>query len=262
MPYLFELGSSGQIIDQRLLLDIPTDSTGRIEKHRKPDFEAIAKVDQNSFIILGSGSKSPERDVCILVYLEDSLRIKSVDPGEFYHHLRSLDIMADRELNIEGAALKDGHLYLFNRKPNIIFDVDWKGFYAYLNGASWLPHLVAKEYTLPNIQGMEAGFSGAAVLSSDNKILFTASVENTDNAYDDGEILGSFIGMLDVTSGDLPDTFLYTLIPSSDKVLKVESVAIEKENGLHSADVILVTDEDNGHSHMIRGTYIFGRPKD
>jgi hypothetical protein len=260
MPDLFELGSSGHIIDQRLLLDIPTDSSGRIEKHLKPDFEAMAKIDEVSFIILGSGSKSPERDICIQIHMKDTLSVNTFDLGEFYRHLRSLDIMADRELNIEGAAIKNGHLYLFNRRPNIIFDVDWIELGDYLQGASALPVPEAKEFTLPDIRGIEAGFSGATILSSQKKLLFTASVENTENAYDDGAILGSFIGTLDVSSGYLPDTLSYVLIPSSKKALKVESVAVEKENGHHSADVIMVTDEDNGHSHMIKGTILFGHP--
>src|SRR3712207_8318455 len=46
----------------------------------------------------------------------------------------------------------------------------------------------------PEINGLKAGFSGASFF--EDKIFITASVENTNDAYLDGEVLGSFVGYI------------------------------------------------------------------
>lgn len=109
-----------------------------------------------------------------------------------------------------------------------------------------------KEYALPKINGVEAGFSGATILKNEPKIIFTASVEDTPNAYDDGAILGSFIGMFDISNNCLSENIDYCPVLNVDDNLKIESVTIiEEKSG--EAEIIMIADDDQGGSMLING---------
>ena len=99
---------------------------------------------------------------------------------------------------------------------------------------------------------MESGFSGATTLKNQPKIIFTSSVEDTSNAYDDGEILGSFIGIIDISNNAISNTFEYCEIPNIDINFKVESVTVSEEISLTmQTKLVLVTDNDLGNSTVI-----------
>ena len=76
------------------------------------------------------------------------------------------------------------------------------------------------------INGIESGFSGATIINDQSVIIFTSSVENTDNAYDDGEILGSFICTIDILDNKISNTDKSVIIPDIETPLKVESITI------------------------------------
>ena len=110
----------------------------------------------------------------------------------------------------------------------------------------------AKLFSLPEINGMCAGFSGATSLSNIPYFIFTAAVEDTPNAYDDGAILGSFIGIIELKNGDLADELLIKEIPNPGFPLKVESVIIDKIVSETQTDLILVTDNDGKPSEILK----------
>ncbi len=252
-PTLFVLNKNLEVIQKIALQDTNLVAGNRIPKPLKADYEALELIDENELVIFGSGSKSPQRDVFIRVLLGDEPKTETYIITEFYNYLKSLDIFSDSELNIEAVAYRDGILYLFNRTKNIVLSFPYDAFLKYIQGTSPLPSVQCMHFTLPNINGIEAGFSGAVALKHQSKILFTASVENTSNAYDDGAILGSFIGILDIT-GTLSDTVVgYCRIPDIKEKLKVESIAIENEQDDGKAQLILITDDDQGGSEIIKG---------
>ena len=76
-------------------------------------------------------------------------------------------------------------------------------------------------YQLPAINNIASGFSGGCIF--DDKVFFTASVENTPNAIDDGEVLGSYIGWMKQED-------LYN--KESGKVHEPEGVMLLEENGV------------------------------
>lgn len=179
------------------------------------------------------------------------LRLRN-DISEFYTRFRNLPILKGSELNIEGTAFYDGQLYLFNRRKNVLFKFDYQDFLKFLKGESSFPKLMFKEYALPKINGVEAGFSGATILKNEPKIIFTASVEDTPNAYDDGAILGSFIGMFDISNNCLSENIDYCPVLNVDDNLKIESVTIiEEKSG--EAEIIMIGDDDQGGSMLING---------
>lgn len=122
---------------------------------------------------------------------------------------------------------------------------------AHLSGEVEFPEVGITQFILPKIGGLEAGFSGAATLKKEEKIIFTASVENTDNSYDDGEILGSIIGVIDISNSKVSESFVYCAIPNSGANLKVESVTIDEEISSGETKVVLITDDDQGNSILL-----------
>ncbi len=83
-------------------------------------------------------------------------------------------------------------------------------------------------------------------------VLLTASVENTPNAYDDGEVLGSFIGMFTMEDEKINPSGSWVRIENLNSPLKIESVTIDKKNREGDLDIILVSDSDGGRSQLLK----------
>ncbi|WP_405325980.1 DUF6929 family protein [Leeuwenhoekiella sp. LLG6367-2.1] len=252
-PFLFSLNSDFEITSKTPLVeDFTFLENGRIPKSEKPDFEALERIDKHEMVVFGSGSKSPQRDVFIRILLKDPLLIENYDSSDFYTNLKNLPLFKDSELNIEAAAFYNNQIFLFNRNKNLILEFDYKELVTHLQGKTAFPQPKIREYSLPRIKGIEAGFSGATALKNESKIIFTASVEDTDNAYDDGEILGSFIGVIDISHNNSSESFVYCKIPNQGAHLKVESVSVEEEISSGKAKVVLITDDDKGNSIILK----------
>lgn len=254
-PFLFSLDQNFREVSRIKIFSEENLAGDRIAKIHKPDFEAMEKINDSEIAIFGSGSKSPKRDYFVRVLLTEEVEVKSQLITNFYNHLKNLHIFRDTELNIEAAAEYNGELFLFNRKKNLIISFNYKNFVAHIEENLAEPEIQIKEVKLPAIKVIEAGFSGATAFPDKPLLIFTASVEDTDNAYDDGEILGSLIGLLDMESGEL----LHDMLPihppdQNEKPLKVESVTIEKVVSENELELILTTDSDGGDSLAIRGT--------
>lgn len=256
-PYLFTLNKQFKVISKTAIVETYDDTTSRIIKPEKPDFETLEMIDKKELVVFGSGSKSPQRDLFIRILLEDPMIIERYNISDFYQKLKNLSIFSDSELNLEATAYHNNKIYLFNRKKNLIIRFDYQDLLAYLKGFIPFPEPVISEYSLPKIKGIEAGFSGATTLKNESTIIFTASVENTINAYDDGEILGSFIGSIDI-SNDIPvPNFDYCLIPNTLANFKVESVTVVEEISCGKTRVVLITDDDKGNSYILDGILLW-----
>lgn len=251
-PFLFSLDREFQVTSKTPLVQTPALSDGRIPKAEKPDLESLERIGQNEMVMFGSGSKSPQRDVFIHILLNDSIHIEKYEVSAFYKTLKSLPVFSNSELNIEATAFHNDQLFLFNRKKNLVIQLVYTDFLNFLNGKSDFPQLAIREYSLPRINGIEAGFSGATTLKHQSKIMFTASVEDTDNAYNDGDILGSFIGIIDISGKNISESFDFCQIPNDGGTQKVESVCIEKEISNTKTAVILITDDDKGNSVLLK----------
>jgi len=252
-PYLFVLDTTFELVEKIPLQDTTLLVGNRIPKPLKADYEALEMISESELVVFGSGSKSPQRDVFIRVLLTDTPTIETYNLTTFYHHLKGLEVFAGSELNIEAVAFNNEVLYLFNRNKNIVLSFIYNEFLSYLNGDSILPAIEARHITLPTIKGIEAGFSGAAILKNENKILFIASVEDTNNAYDDGEILGSLIGIIDIANRFSKGVLEHCVVPKMDKELKVESIIVVKETNADKAEIVLITDNDKGTSLILKG---------
>ena len=169
-------------------------SEENIAKKFKPDFEAITKH-QDSLYIFGSGS-TENRNVMVQVDAKTKKVIASNDLTNLYLAMQSFGEIKPEDFNLEGAIFNGESWFLFNRgngknNKNIVFTVDAKNLTNEFR-------ILSNKFKLPKIDGIRTSFTDAILV--EDKIYFLATAENTDSTYNDGEILGSIIGRIDVAT--------------------------------------------------------------
>lgn len=251
-PYLFHLDKNFELLSKTKIYSSEKLQENIIPKFYKPDFEAMEMISETEVLIFGSGSKSPERDVCMLIDIEKKTTYKKYDISSFYYYLRNLELMRGYELDIEGLAINDDMLFLFNRGRNIMFSFSLKDFKAYCKTGRKFPVPRTKLFSLPKINGLQASFSGATTFKEKPYFIFTAAVEDAPNAYEDGAILGSYIGVIGIKNGAISDKLIIQKIPDIGFPIKVESVIIDKVISETQTDLVLVTDNDGKPSEILR----------
>lgn len=251
-PYLFKIDKHFDLISKNLIYSSDNLQGSTIPKMDKPDFEAMELISETEILVFGSGSKSPERDVCVVVDIEKEIKYKEYDISLFYEYIRRMKVMDGYELDIEGLAMYGELLYLFNRGRNIIFRFPYNDFISYCKAGVDFPIPEVSIYSLPKINDLQAGFSGASTYGQKPYLIFTASVEDAPNAYDDGPVLGSFIGLIEINNGNLSDEIIIKKIPNPGFPLKVESVIVDKILSETESELILVTDNDGEPSEILR----------
>lgn len=171
-----------------------------IPKPQKHDLEAavIASVNgQPTLLAFGSGSLSPQRDQLLILPCSALETQRFIPLTGFYEHLRRTAGIPQEAFNIEAAVVANERLYLMNRGTNTVFHMSLENFLRWIEKQDTLPYVRYQQLNLPRIGKRPAGLSGACPLD-DDRILFCASVEDTDNWIDDGAVLGSFVGLLNV----------------------------------------------------------------
>jgi hypothetical protein len=161
---------------------------------------------------------------------------------------------AKNKINIEGAAFSDDKAFLLHRgnvSGNFIIEMDKASLIAFIkNETNTLPALKVYFFDLPKDKGVSAGFSGACILPEYSGLLFLASLENTDNAIDDGAVLGSYLGFISFEKMK-EGKFVAGLISEHGSPLqkKQEGISIKsiKDNKI---TVLSVCDNDDGSSDL------------
>lgn len=217
-------------------------------KEEKPDFEVLVSIPPSALhpygalLALGSGSKKNRHHGALidLGSQEELQQIDLINLEKFYALLRE-----DMEkINLEGAVIQGEDLLLFHRgnkknKVNAIIRLPFDEFYKSTvhsdkkSLASLKPRIQA--YELGAIANIPLCFTDATSLP-DGSILFTATAENTDDAYLDGTCLGSSIGIID-SQGVLAE-----IIPVN-KTVKIEGIEANVNAG--KVELLLVTDADD-----------------
>ncbi len=255
-PWLFKLDSNYTIVEKFQIASSDALINGQIAKKDKPDFEAMTLVvngNEDELLIFGSGSKSPLRDGLVRILIGKNHEVLHFSLSELYEVIRKKGGLGKKDLNIEAATADAKNLYLFNRGKNRIIILKLKKFLKYLNGKCICPEPKILKIKLPKIGKIKSGFSGATTSPDGKSLIFTASVENTSDWVDDGEILGSFVGVIPLRK--LLDQMVAKCIPivAVDKVLKikVESVSVSHVDALNGIHLLLVTDSDGKESELL-----------
>ncbi|WP_040398372.1 DUF6929 family protein [Cesiribacter andamanensis] len=263
-PYLYRLTADWELQERVLLFPAYEDSS-RIPKQAKPDLESLFTLGEGPSAVLyalGSGSLSPQRDVLLQIPLQAPGQFRQYSLTPFYNHLANRLHIGREQLNLEGALVLEEQLYLFNRGTNSLIRLSWSRFAEFLQGILPAEQLSLEIHPLqlPSIAGKLARISGACVWPGTSKILFTATVEDTENWIDDGDILGSFIGLLDSRQPeqDLTTSSWLLLDPSGNPLLeKLESLDVAGQKG-QTLELVAVADNDNGSSTLFALTLDFG----
>ncbi|MBS2033651.1 hypothetical protein JST97_01615 [bacterium] len=239
---------------------LPLDEHER--KKLKPDLESscLLQHEGKSFWLgLGSGStEQRNKGVCVSLSPEgEPQSTVEFDLSPLYGQLKK----SHPELNIEGTSpvLDHGRLRLAQRGngsavDNALIDLDLsQAFEAARNGLAWGPELIREErpLQLPSLSGSHGPvpltITDLSPLSG-GRCLFTAAAEDTSNPYEDGEVLGSCIGVLD-RDGAISD--LYQI----DKKVKLEGISGQEKDG--GVEALVVTDNDDPeHSATVYQTWL------
>lgn len=187
--YLYEYQTETAKLQRHPLAENAQENT---PKAFKPDFEAITQY-ADSIYIFGSGS-TENRNFMVQVDSKTKEVIKTQELTDLYLTMQSFAKIAPEDFNIEGVIYNGETWFFFNRGngktgKNVVFTVEGKNLVNEFQ-------IISNEYKLPKIKGVRTSFTDAILV--DNKIYFLASAENSNSTYDDGEVLGSIIGRIDV----------------------------------------------------------------
>lgn len=187
--YLYEYQTETAKLKRHPLAENAQENT---PKAFKPDFEAITQY-ADSIYIFGSGS-TENRNFMVQVDSKTKEVIKTQELTDLYLTMQSFAKIAPEDFNIEGVIYNGETWFFFNRGngkngKNVIFTVEGKNLVNEFQ-------IISNEYKLPKIKGIRTGFTDAILV--DNKIYFLASAENSNSTYDDGEVLGTIIGRIDL----------------------------------------------------------------
>lgn len=232
----------------------------RHNKKDKLDLECCFVMEEggaSTLFALGSGS-SKKRETIV--------RVRSIEQGgarvgydvqttlaqAFYAALRATTEFSGSELNLEGAVVQGSELVLFQRgngaprhdllAVNATCQIKLDDFLHYLDDTEHAPVpalRLVRRYDLGSIAGVPLTFTDAAQAEGDD-LLFLASAEGSPNTVDDGEVVGTVLGLI-ARDGSI------TLMPLSDEGDgpcrdKVEGVVLDLED---ASRAWLVIDSDD-----------------
>ena len=187
--FLYEYHIDSRELNRHPLIENPSEN---ILKKDKPDFEAITHFGEDLYVF-GSGS-TEKRNKMVQVNAVTRKIIATNDLADLYAVMQSFGKIKPEDFNIEGAIYDGKNWYLFNRgngpsTKNVLFTIEGENLTDQFT-------ILSNDYKLPKIKGVRASFTDAVLV--ENTIYFLATAENTKSTYEDGEVLGSIIGSIDL----------------------------------------------------------------
>jgi hypothetical protein len=215
---------------------LPDDAAAR--KRAKPDYEALLTLPDGSLLALGSGSSAARRQGAFIQFDARGPSVQAIDLSDLYARLAA----ELPELNIEGATVWGGELYLASRgngpaRDNALIRLDleraWQALLqAHALGGSLLRDV--QRVQLGELSGVPLSLTDLTVLNGE--LLFAAAAEASASTYEDGPCAGSVLGRLTV------DAQPHDVIAVSPRV-KVEGLCAQ--SGAPQTRLWLVADPDD-----------------
>jgi len=254
-PYLFQLTPEYEVEDFIKIFSTKHLKNGRLPKDEKADFECITVVPwgkDSDLIVFGSGSTTEKSEVLAKVDFDgQDHKVTTYNLGKLYNHIRKKSD-AGAGLNIEGAGFWKKNLILLNRADNALIMMNFDDFKDFVkDDKKDKPDVKSVKFNLPSVNGISARFSGMCLLPGKDILVFSASVENDPNWIDSQNIVGSYLGLIDLHQLE-NTTPVCKMIMQNGKSLKnkVESVYVISNT---DTDIKLlgVTDNDDGSSKLL-----------
>lgn len=224
--YLYEYHISDEKLNKIALVENPQEN---ITKKDKPDFESITTID-STIIISGSGSTN-KRNLSFYYDLKSGEK-KENDLTEMYQTIKHQLNFKDGDLNIEGVIVDKGTIFLFQRGNGS----EGKNGIISVHNDRYESEIGFTIFNLPKIKNVTATFTDAILV--DGIIYFLAAAEDTSSTYNDGEVLGSMIGTI-----DLKTMKLISSVQISDKH-KFEGLTLYKKTATQ-IEFLLCEDNDS-----------------
>ena len=102
-----------------------------------------------------------------------------------------------------------------------------------------------------------SGFSGACISPDKKFLIFTSSVESTLDVYHDGEVLGSFIGMIPLQGVNALNQIKSWPVKENQLFIKTKLESVCVKNQEHQLyDLLCVSDNDDGKSGIYEFTLV------
>lgn len=176
-------------------------------KNDKLDIESAMRVDIDGapFVLgIGSGSLPARERIAIVDVRGRSARL--VDASAFYAKLRADRTFSGSELNVEGAVVVGDVLRLFQRgngaprdgyfPVNATCDLAVDELFAWIRGRGPPPEpRHVRRYELGEERGVRYGFTDATLAAE--AILIVAGAEDSPDVIQDGQVLGTRLGVVD-----------------------------------------------------------------
>lgn len=230
--YLYQYNTQSEELTKiQILFNPKGERLENILKVNKPDFETLC-FHEEVFYVFGSGSTANRNKM--ICYSLITKEVHEHDLTTFYAKLKQISGIDDENFNIEGVIFTGNKWMLFNRGNG---SLSKNGVFR-INGKALIPEAEAEfiPITLPRINHIESSFTDAVLL--DKHIYFLAAAENTSSTYEDGEVLGSFIGCLN------PEDLTVAFVNKISDIHKFEGLSIYKRND-QSIEFLLCEDKDS-----------------
>jgi hypothetical protein len=228
---LFEYHTETKSLEKTMLFE--NETSENIPKALKPDFEAIANFGDDYYIF---GSGSTENRNKMVRYNSKTKALKTIDLTNLYLLMQSFGEIPPQDFNIEGVVFTGETWYFFQRGngakgKNGIFTVQGKNLENDFT-------ILFNKYKLPKIKGVQSSFTDAVLVGK--QLYFLAAAENSISTYDDGEVLGSLVGSINIQTMKLEST---QKISDSHKF---EGITLYK-NEESQIEFLLCEDNDTEH---------------
>jgi hypothetical protein len=247
-PSVWILNNKHQFLDS---IELFPSKLKRLDKTTKPDLESstIINTGNATYLVCFSSFSTSSRNKIVYISLEPGKEPKKI-----------LDYNYKRpelaELNIEGATAYKGRVLLSNRANTTHKDNNLVLTSLGTQGINTNNDTIIR-IKLPKSKKV-IGISSIAYLQEKDVLLFSASTEDTPNAYTDGTIGTSYIGIIKNFSKKIDEGLVKVekLLPvtkylKEEAAQKIEAVTVEKLDG-KNAIIHLAADNDNGESTLFK----------
>ncbi|RAR48969.1 DUF6929 family protein [Flavobacterium lacus] len=225
--FLYAYNVKNEKLDKIKLFE---NSQQNIVKKDKPDFESITLVG-DSILILGSGST--EKRMVSAFYDTRTKKSVTTDLTDLFEKICESTEVDKKNLNIEGVVSYQNNWLLFQRGNGL---ANQNGIFVLAESFANPSHINYVPIILPKEKGVHATFTDAVLV--DNKIYFLAAAEDSNSTYEDGDVLGSWIGTLN------PDNFEIEFTEKISDALKFEGLTVYK-NSKSEISFLLCEDNDS-----------------
>ncbi len=229
--YLYKYHLKKNQLEKIPLIENPNQNT---PKKEKLDLEAIT-FNNNNLILIGSGS-TKNRTQSFIYNLKNQLVSKQDLSKIYLEFIQKINIKPD-ELNIEGYFLYNQNHYFFQRGNG---ENSKNGVFVLKNNNT----IDFTSIQLPKIKHVEATFTDAILI--DQTIYFLASAEDTISTYEDGEVMGTLFGSMDL------ETFQINFTYQISNKHKFEGLTLYQKT---NSEIEFLLCEDNDSDELISTIY-------